>query len=84
MIHNLNQLDFQTVLAYDRLVLHSTSFKPEQKWAINTERSLLLQNNRHDNRTSFLTAKTVRKIKGILQQIEAHQWTAPNIFSVEN
>lgn len=77
MNHNYNYHDLQTALAYDRCELKSKTFEPEDRWAINTERSLLLKSNRNEPRKSFLCKSVLQRIKKILQDVERFKWEVP-------
>lgn len=68
----MTNTDYTSILRYDRMVLDSKTFTPEEKWSIAQERSLTINSkfNPHhkETRTSWISEKTKLKCKQILMR----------------
>jgi hypothetical protein len=81
MNHKLTQLDLQTVLAFERIVYGMKKFSVSERWAVNQERSILLQPLFTENRKSMLRPETIEKIKQLHQEIKLKNWEIPDIIN---
>lgn len=79
MIHNYKQHELHEVLEFDTDVMNGTTFTPEERWAINLDRSKLLR-EKADHRPSILKASTLDKINQVRQAINGSRWTSKNEF----
>lgn len=69
----MTNTDYTSILRYDRMVLDSKTFTPEEKWSISQERSISMQSNfdphHKEKRVSYMSEKTKQKCLDIYNRI---------------
>lgn len=70
----MTNTDYTSILRYDRIILNSKTFTPEEKWSISQERSISMQSDFNptgfkEKRVSYMSEKTKQKCLDIYNRI---------------